>query len=169
MSVNFPWPSLRFRVVALGLSVLLLGGIALLGWRLKLPPAKTQDCAADSPILVRGRSMTAFTTGANGWQPSGSAYCADVDTSSITFENAGEPQNSNSWTGWPKSKTWRVVIHGHDAIDYPNDTTPSNNGMGVRIAFARCSAIADDGNMSVVCQHPGRQPVLSETGICSRG
>jgi hypothetical protein len=94
--------------------------------------------------------MTAFTTGANGWQPSGSAYCADVDTSSITFENAGEPQNSNSWTGWPKSKTWRVVIHGHDAIDYPNDTTPSNNGMAFVSHLHECSAIADDGNMSVV-------------------
>jgi hypothetical protein len=132
----------KFLLVVVSLVGLLMAALALLGWRIfffrnPLPPPST-------PIVVRGGSMTAYTTnaGAAVWEQAGSGYCAVVDTSEIAFIEVNESKIDKTSSLAPG---WEIDIFGHDPGKHNGN--PSRNYFQIISKTGGCPKMA--GNTSV--------------------
>jgi hypothetical protein len=107
----------KFRMVVSVLSLLLLGAAALLVAQRK-NWSQWWFTGTDTPILVRGGAMTAFTVGKGapkGWgTASGSTYCINVDTSYIQFDIEAD-RTSKSWPNL--TPPWEVDIYGQSGAN----------------------------------------------------
>jgi hypothetical protein len=144
----------EFRLVALGLVALLLVAIIFVVPQRGCPAARDGGKGdggkgGDSPILVRGGAMTAFTVGKgappHGWgNPSGSAYCIDVDTSYIEFDNVATGLVMPVPNLTPE---WVILIYGHSVLDYTSAATHSSNGFEFDAKSIDCQGHASPGKV----------------------
>jgi hypothetical protein len=141
----------EFRLVAPGLGPLLLLAMIL--------AASQLGCRAhwwdggksgDSPILVRGGSMTAYTIAPGapgGWGPplgpsSKPSYCISVDTSYIEFDNGSDGTSKHV----PNlTAQWVLYIYGHALTDYSSTATPSSNGLEFDANSINCQGTPSPG------------------------
>jgi len=128
----------KFRLVTVVLAVpllislsILLGPLLIRLVRALLGPTTT----VSTPIVIRGGSMTAFTTVQGGWSPpAGSMSCVDIaNANSIVFTDYEvEPPTSMSWpdaiTHLPKTVTpWEIDIYPHAAYGQTTGGPPDMN------------------------------------------
>jgi hypothetical protein len=140
-----------FVVVTGVLGTLFLGASGYLGWLLYQisRPGVTVNC----PILVRGGSMTAFTSGGSAWVPSNNillrnTYCTEIlasDISYIEFKDAGDPNASANWpdtvTGPPAPfSSWQIEIYGHASNDYGSGMNRGPNSMRFEWPAKHCNS-----------------------------
>jgi hypothetical protein len=85
----------------------------------------------NSPIVVRGGSMAAFTTAGQGWVSQGQGYCSNVDTSKIEFESAADSK-TQTWTHL--DPTWDIEILGHHA---------AGHGLKIQAQSTNCAGLSN--------------------------
>jgi hypothetical protein len=142
----------EFRAVAAGLAALIAAVIYLIAIHRNALPNQPPPPPPETPILVRGGSMTAFTVAANGWvqHPDKTTYCADAAVTYLEFDNGGDGTS----TTWPSTASpnaigqWKVEIHGHDGGDHPHGKKPSANGLTFTSQSQNCNG--DDTTKSSV-------------------
>jgi hypothetical protein len=131
----------EFRFTAIALALLLVVATYLIRNAIPACLGPNGGKGKDSPILVQGGSMTAFTVtpgAASGWgppsgPPSNPTYCINVDTSYIQFEdgiNSYPPLSS-------LNPTWEVDIYGHDVTDTTGHKQ-TINGLKLIAAPQKC-------------------------------
>jgi hypothetical protein len=144
---------LEFRLVSLGLGVVVVATLIL-----SVLHGKT-IVTADSPIVVRGGSMTAFTTHwANGnWSAQGAGYCVNVykTTTLATFKyEDGTSKDIALGTGW------KIDVYGH----VNTGDSPSPKGFEFAPQFTVCGSTTTPGQ-AITLTPIGLIPAVGGTGF----
>jgi hypothetical protein len=131
------------------------GGGALVGWSFgKNGPGKGP---ANSPVVVRGGSMTARTTETtNGWMPTagGPPFCTNRDASVINFVGAAGWKGTNPPTSVTPTADWTLKIYGRKHL---SGGTGDESGRGIELT----------GNLAQFCSGAtgGESVQLTATGM----
>jgi len=122
----------------------ILGLVHLLPTGIAFGPVKGGGGSTNSPIVVRGGSMTVRTPDPQGWQKkSSSSYCSDsnsgtIDTSHIEFVDVIPSSNDAPLSLSNIQENWEIDVFGRTPADA---TQPSNNGIKLVLQPKDCNSV----------------------------
>ncbi|MGA3133946.1 MAG: hypothetical protein ABSD59_24560 [Terracidiphilus sp.] len=140
--------------VLIGIALLIIGAIlGFAGFKMSEKSKNSHGIidAADSPVTVRGGSMTARTRDQNGWQVTGNSFCTNLPYAvNLYFQGLRDKYGSlPSTSPIMLSGNWSVTVQGRE---HGNNTTPHESGNGIMFtpSSTECGTASTSSNSSIL-------------------